>query len=309
MDTRSYLISRTLMPPRELIQLCNLCRDTAVKNGNPTITENDILEAEVLYSSWKLQDLVGEYRVNYPFLADLLVIFQSSGYLITRPALEQRLGRVADALAARYPPFSSVFNVHDTVDLLYGIGFLGVLRNGISHFSYEDPVQLQPDDAGFVIQPSFRQALRSTSSLDVRPYDSQWDEASQRFLSHWYSGIRSGRRFGRELDVRSGVFALKELISMVGRLEWQVRELSFSEELKRDLSATLRTIYYDLDKWHDRADTATLFRIVDEMARAFHQMANQLRQLSEVEKFSSGQALAREFELAADRAREAVYQY
>jgi hypothetical protein len=301
-DVRWYLVSRTLMRPRELIQLCNLCRDTAIKNGNSTISATDILEAEVQYSSWKLQDLIAEYRVNYPFLADLFVIFQSSAYLITRLALQQRITRVAEALASRYPQFSSVFNLDDALHLLYGIGFLGVLRDGVSRYSYDDPVQLQPEDSGFVIHPSFRQALRSTSSLDIRPYDSQ---LAERFVGHWRRGLRIGRQFRPLLDVRGGFSGIKELTSVVHRLSVRVGELSFSDELKRELSANLRAILEDLHAWEPSSDAASLFRIVDEMSGALSRMADRLRDISDVD--SAGRALAREFELAAARATETLY--
>jgi hypothetical protein len=61
---QKYLVGRTLMRPREMIQLCNSCRDTAEKNGNSRIEESDVIEAVAQYSNWKLQDLMSEYRVN-----------------------------------------------------------------------------------------------------------------------------------------------------------------------------------------------------------------------------------------------------
>jgi len=80
--TPHYLVSRTLGRPRDLIQFANLCRDTAEKNGRPAVTGKDITEAEVQFSQWKLQDLAREYEINYPFLADLFILFQNSSYIM-----------------------------------------------------------------------------------------------------------------------------------------------------------------------------------------------------------------------------------
>jgi hypothetical protein len=58
---KKFLISRTLMRPRDIIQLCNACRDTARNNRHETIGEIDIKKALALYSNWKLNDLQNEW--------------------------------------------------------------------------------------------------------------------------------------------------------------------------------------------------------------------------------------------------------
>src|SRR5207247_1432813 len=69
--TSDFLVSLTLMRPRDIIQLCNCCRDTAQQNGGSSITAEDISRAARVYSTWKLTDLQNEWIVNYPFLPDI----------------------------------------------------------------------------------------------------------------------------------------------------------------------------------------------------------------------------------------------
>jgi len=170
-STKDFLINRTLLRPRDIIQFCNLCRDTAEKNGSSRILEADVLEATVQYSNWKLRDLIAEYLINYPFLNDLFVLFQNSSYVVTRPGLQNRLGTVRDALMKRYPDQVTAFEADAVLDVLYAIGFLGVLRQGEASYSFAGAAAVGPSDETFLVHPAFRDALRSTSSLDVRQPD------------------------------------------------------------------------------------------------------------------------------------------
>jgi hypothetical protein len=166
-----YLLDRTLLRPRDIIQFANLCRDTAEKNGHGSIEEADVLEATIQYSGWKLRDLIAEYLVNYPFLNDLFVLFQNSSYVVTRHGLEAKIQMVQNALAQRFPDQQTAFGLDNVLDVLYVIGFLGVLRPSGPSYSFAGSPPPGPADETFLIHPAFRDALRSTSSIDLRPPD------------------------------------------------------------------------------------------------------------------------------------------
>ena len=166
----SYLVSRTLRRPRDLIQFANLCRDTADKNGHDKIHDVDVKEAELLFSQWKIDDLGAEYKVNYPFLPDLFLPFQNSGYIISRESLAERFKPLLNSLVLRYPEISSSITLDGVIDILYGIGFLGVWRKLQAVYSYQDPARIEPTECRFYIHPCFRQALRSTTAADLQPY-------------------------------------------------------------------------------------------------------------------------------------------
>ena len=166
----SYMVTHTLARPRDLIQFANLCRDTAAKNGHTSVIDSDVKEAEVQFSQWKLDDLESEYRVNYPFLTDLFTPFQNSGYIISRNTLSERYRVSLPTLRQRFPEFVSGLTLDGVIDILYGIGFLGVRRKLQTVYSYQDPARVEPNESQFYIHPCFRQALRSATATDLKPY-------------------------------------------------------------------------------------------------------------------------------------------
>ena len=50
------------MRPRDLIQLCNMCRDGTSYRGGEKIAIEDITDVIPQYSRWKLEDLITEYN-------------------------------------------------------------------------------------------------------------------------------------------------------------------------------------------------------------------------------------------------------
>ena len=71
----SYVLSRTLMRPRDLIRLLRGCVNVAVNRGHEHVTEADILSAEGEYSEDQLQELSFELRQVYPEYGDMLYVF------------------------------------------------------------------------------------------------------------------------------------------------------------------------------------------------------------------------------------------
>jgi|HubBroStandDraft_3_1064219.scaffolds.fasta_scaffold10505_1 hypothetical protein len=165
-----YLISRTQLRPRDAIQFANVCRDTAQKNGHLTVMSGDMQEAELQYSQWKLQDLIREYRINYPFLAHLFAVFQNSGFIVSRAVIEKRMEPVRSALFEEYAEYSSNFSFENIIDILYGIGFLGIERKKQPVYVYENPVRIDPNECRFYIHPSLRLALGAESATELYPY-------------------------------------------------------------------------------------------------------------------------------------------
>lgn len=154
-----YMLQFTLMRPRDLIQLCNLCRDRAQDNGNVQITASDIGEALPQYSRWKLKDLRDEYRVQYPFLEKLFLgVFQHAKPHISREEIGLRLDPIRENLSS---DFGSVYfqRIDNLLQILYNIGFLGVIsdRKTLYHHTGDAVVISWVQD--FEIHRAFRQAL------------------------------------------------------------------------------------------------------------------------------------------------------
>lgn len=172
-DTADFLFGRALPRPRDAIQYLNVCRDTAVERGHESIHESDVLLATRQFSEWKLQDLAKEYLVTHPFLAQLFVMFQNTGYVVTRSALEARFDTVAETLHRQYPAYAEGLTAPGVVDTLYGVGFLGVRRGNDVVYTGGAHVPVQPHETEFHIHPCFRPALGATHAIDLHRYEPQ----------------------------------------------------------------------------------------------------------------------------------------
>ena len=290
---QQYLVDRTLMRPREMIQLCNACRDAAEKNGNNKIEESDVIEAVAQYSNWKLQDLVSEYRVNYPFLADLFVLFQNSSYLLSRKELGRRLEVLADSLAVRYPEMRSVFNLDDMIDILWSIGFLGVVRDGINEYSYSATTKIREDERILVIQPGFREALRSTSSIVVRPYE------PGRIKSRYASGLLQAPVFPRTHSTSRVYETVRHVIQ---KLDECTIKAHLPEEANWELRQTLRRMWSDVkNSLDDLNDEGVFYDVARDMASTLRSIASRLESGPDLDPCAgTDRALANTFYDAAE---------
>jgi hypothetical protein len=167
---QDYLLGRALPRPRDIIQFLNLCRDRAVDRGHAPVAEQDVIDATQQFSDWKLQDLTREYQVNYPFLQQLFAMFQNTGYIVTRVAMKERLEAYADTLRRQFPDYVNAFSVQGVLDILYGIGFIGVKRGGSVVYSWKAQVGIQSSEIEFHIHPCFRPALNTIRATDIHGY-------------------------------------------------------------------------------------------------------------------------------------------
>src|SRR5712691_672998 len=169
-DTATYLLSRSLPRPRDIIQFLNVCRDTAAQHSHGRIEPEDVLEATLIFSQWKLGDLAREYRVTYPYLERLFVLFQNAGYVVTRGAICQRFEYARRTLQENFPRYVDVLTPRGIIEVLYGVSFLGVLRNGDVVYPSGSEPPVQPHEDEFHIHPCFRAALNTMQSTKVDEY-------------------------------------------------------------------------------------------------------------------------------------------
>lgn len=245
MPTVEFILSHTLMRPRDVIQLCNLCTDLARRENSSSVLEKHILQALDVYSSWKLNDLIGEYRVSYPFLNDLLLLFTNISFVLPRKRLEEMYGRVQGVLKGRYPDYTSVLGTDAILNILYGVGFLGVQRKHETLYYYKVPGTVEASDKVFVIHPAFRSALKSTSSIDIQPYQPGVDWQQQ------YSEVIRGRSPDRgTLEVSRDISReLRYLVPSIERLREQlVTEKGVPGEVSSEVSRSLSAIISELQE-------------------------------------------------------------
>jgi len=158
MNCLKYMISRTLMRPRDLIQFCNLSLDKAKANKHLKIEVIDVLSSETEYSKWRVMDLVSEYKSNYLFLSDIVITFAKEiGF--TKPTLNRKLfldkyKSQKENLASRHAELSDL-TPEILLAILYNIGFLGIIRSGVTVYKHTDPNTVSELDNEFTIHPAF----------------------------------------------------------------------------------------------------------------------------------------------------------
>jgi energy-coupling factor transporter ATP-binding protein EcfA2 len=162
-DSFKYILNRTLKRPRELIQFCNLALTMAQDNGHQKILQKDVLSAEGQYSNWKLNDLASEFLVQYPYLKDVLTLFQGFRASFAKNELDSRYQETQKKLTRIYPELHSSSS-NSIIQTLFNIGFLGAKINGNEIYFYDDSKIILPQHESIVVHPAFHLAL------GIKPY-------------------------------------------------------------------------------------------------------------------------------------------
>jgi hypothetical protein len=236
-----YLLSRALPRPRDVIQFLNLCRDGAANRRRERIAEQDVFDATRQFSEWKLQDLTREYLVNYPFLPQLFVMFQNTGYIVTRATLANRLADHGETLRRRFSDYISIFTPQGLLDILHGIGFLGVKRGGDVIYAWQNQAGIQPIDDEFHIHPCFRPALNAVKAADLYEYDF-YDQIKTRGMQ--VSADNFQIIFNREYVAGPGrgISLIQSLLNVCERVLRQLGRSGLPEDVRVQVSEALAMV-------------------------------------------------------------------
>jgi hypothetical protein len=118
-ETATYVLARSLMRPRSLIDFLHHCQSHAVNLGHTRIEAGDILEGEKTYSTELVSGISLEIEDVCPDAKDALFAFIEAESLFDGNALQERLGRIVKAEAAQ----------QKVLELLFWYGFLGFVRS------------------------------------------------------------------------------------------------------------------------------------------------------------------------------------
>ncbi len=127
MNGFQYLLSRTSLRPREVLQFLKLSHRISVNRDERKITEETLLRAEEEFSNWKLDHLCAEYTHIYPGLSDLLRSFRGQGPIIGYLDALLILERYRKGMRGSLPTWVDVDD-DQLLQRLYSIEFLGVPR-------------------------------------------------------------------------------------------------------------------------------------------------------------------------------------
>jgi hypothetical protein len=116
-ETSQYLIERSMMRPRFLLNLISHCRGFAVNFDHDKIEADDIRKGLDAFSTDLIYDIDLEIRDVLPFAEDVLYAFLGQSARLTADDIDRLLGTIFEADARR-----------KIVDVLLWYGVLGVVR-------------------------------------------------------------------------------------------------------------------------------------------------------------------------------------
>lgn len=159
-DSFAYVLDRTLMRPRDLLQFLREAMHTAINRGHSLIEEGDILQAERSYSHDILLTTSFELGDTYPAYADVIYSFEAAPPVLTK---EEFCDRVVQLAAV------PVDQTEIVLELLVWFGFLGVASTTDptrEKYSYDVQANirrlllpLRGGDGVLVVHRAFRAAL------------------------------------------------------------------------------------------------------------------------------------------------------
>jgi hypothetical protein len=159
-ESSQYLIERSLMRPRALLNLFTYCRSHAVNLGHSKIEKEDIIKGVKAYSTELVYDISLEMRDVLPDAEDVLYGFIESPAEISEQVLRDILG-TSDLPVDKFD---------DVIELLLWFGVVGVLRERnevtyIHNVNYDMHMlkgiarKLAPRGLVYYINPAFWAAL------------------------------------------------------------------------------------------------------------------------------------------------------
>jgi hypothetical protein len=158
-----YIIDRSLLRPREVLQFCRHAAEKADQRGRLKVTWEDIADAENEYSRWKIGDLSNEFLFSYPGLKDKILQRFFGGPKLLPPAKLKELLEEAltDPRGSNEPGWiDGLQNAEALMQILYDIGFLKARGQGKVWQSARDPdfnIALAEE---FAVHPAFHRYLR-----------------------------------------------------------------------------------------------------------------------------------------------------
>ncbi|AYC40556.1 P-loop ATPase, Sll1717 family [Streptomyces griseorubiginosus] len=271
-DTLTYLLTRVLPRPRDLIQYLNECQHTAIGNGHrDRVHESDIQLATQRFSQWKLEDLVQEYLVAHPYLGHLVSLFHNLGYVVTRAALSREVERAEETLHREYPAYKDALTPDAIVNTLHTVGFLGVQRGNGVVYAGIPLLPVQPHEDVFHMHPCFRAALGATSPTGLDPYDRR--RASSIRAQVLIGGLVAEGTIPADREHRLLERLARACRSILGEL---THAHTVPDEVRDEIGTQVRRILALADGTHPRETDVE--RTVLDAASYFHTLAVRLRQ-------------------------------
>lgn len=150
----NYIVKRTFLRPREVLQFLQECIRRAGKDARQ-VTKDQIREAEERYSSWKVEDLKQEYRRVHPDFEALLEALRQGQHRYD--SLEDFEGHLREAV----PELVEKIGERKAIELLFNASVIGVRlgNSGSARFRCEDSDLILPASGAVYVHQSLYRGL------------------------------------------------------------------------------------------------------------------------------------------------------
>lgn len=150
----NYIVKRTFLRPREVIQFLQECQRRCSREDTE-ISKDVIREAEERYSTWKVEDLKQEYRRVFADFSEVLEALRQT---------QHRYDSIDDFIAtleSKIPEICSKHGARELLKKLFDASIIGVrLGNaGTARYRCEDPDLLLPATGSVYIHQSLYRGL------------------------------------------------------------------------------------------------------------------------------------------------------
>jgi hypothetical protein len=153
-DSFNFIVERTLMRPRDVLKFIQFALEVAVNRNHDKVSQDDMIQAEKIYSNDMLKNLIYEIGDIYPQFPDLIYEFLGCQLRLNVTDLAIILGKAEINTAEN----------ENIIDMLLWFSFIGIAgKDGETKYAYQvkydlNRLNVKPDSV-FVIHPAFRLAL------------------------------------------------------------------------------------------------------------------------------------------------------
>ena len=149
-----YIVKRTFLRPREVLQFLDECLRKAPRDGT-VITKDNARSAEERYSSWKVADLKQEFSKVFPDFDRLLECLRQGFHRY------DTLGDLQSVLRRKSPDLVEKYGTRTLVETLFECSVIGVrLRDaGSTRFKAEDVDLVLPSEGAVYVHQSLHKGL------------------------------------------------------------------------------------------------------------------------------------------------------
>jgi hypothetical protein len=162
----NYVVKRTFLRPREILQFVDLALGEADRSATE-ILKDTIRDAEPLYSRWKVDDLRQEFAKVYPEFGDLLEALRQEVHRY------ESIDELTVVLEKKAPHAVERIGTRRAVEVLFDASVIGIrLRaSGSARFKSEDPQLALPSEGVVYVHQSLYKGLNIVEAR--RPTDDE----------------------------------------------------------------------------------------------------------------------------------------